>query len=118
MATEEAENNAQEDAISEESCIPVEKWKNESVLEFLEAIGLNQLIQLFKEHEITGRDLISLNTQEMREDLQITNLHVRKKLCRQIEKLKGQVGIQGKYSIDILNRNDCQSIVFLQGNKV
>jgi hypothetical protein len=43
----------------------------------------------FKENELTGSDLTQLTPEEIKSDLNVKSLSDRKRLIREIEKLKG-----------------------------
>ena len=63
-------------------------WKNLQVLNYLETYKMNSLIDIFKAHRINGRDFITLNENDITNTLNITNIHMRKKLIRHVNKLK------------------------------
>jgi len=73
-----------ENKISEKS---VSKWKLGEVLTFLENIGLTDFMPVFRKNHINGKDLLTLTDQNLKEDLCITDLHLRKKLLRKINKI-------------------------------
>ena len=73
---------------------PVQKWKNQDVLEFLELAGMSELVEIFKRHRITGKDLVQLTEKELKQDLLITELHLRKKLMRHLMKMRSLAGIE------------------------
>jgi len=66
----------------------IEKWKNEDVINYLKENNLEIYAHKFKEHRINGKDFLSLTSDELKLDLDIKNLHIRKKLLREIQKLK------------------------------
>jgi len=68
----------------------INKWKNDDVIEFLNVSNMSELCDIFKIHKINGKDLLDLNSQELRDDLKIANLHLRKKLLRKIKNLKSE----------------------------
>lgn len=69
----------------------ITKWKNEDVINYLKENNLGIYSHKFKEHNINGKDLLSLTSEELRIDFDIRNLHNRKKLLRKISKLKQSV---------------------------
>jgi hypothetical protein len=77
---------------------PINKWTNRDVITYIEQIGLSELSVILHQHDIRGKDLLSLTDAEIKHDLQITNLHHRKKLLRNIQKLNDIDYYSGKLS--------------------
>jgi hypothetical protein len=65
----------------------INKWKSHDVITFLTRIDFAKHIQLFKQHNISGKDLLSLTDLEMKNELGISIIHERKKLVRLLNKL-------------------------------
>lgn len=63
-------------------------WKNAQVLCYLETFKMAVLIDKFRSHHITGKDLLELTEKDIIRYLNITDLHMVKKLCRHIAKLR------------------------------
>ena len=66
----------------------IKKWKNNDVINYLKQIKLEILCSKFEEHNINGKDLLMLTNDDLRFDIDIKNLHIRKKLLRHIDKLR------------------------------
>lgn len=68
-------------------------WDNKMVVRWLEIVfqgNCKSYIKLsFKENEIIGQDLIELTNEDLKHELQIKMLGDRKRLLREISKLKG-----------------------------
>ena len=64
------------------------KWKNGDVINYLRENKMENLCELFQKHSINGKDFLSLTTEDLRADLNIKNVHIRKKLQRHIERLR------------------------------
>ena len=64
------------------------KWKNGDVLNYLRANKMETLCDIFAQHTVSGKDLLLLSAEDLRSDLHISNLHIRKKLQRHIERLQ------------------------------
>ncbi len=64
------------------------QWKNAEVVDFLRSHRMDALSGPFEEHGVTGKDLLSLTSEELRDDLNVPSLHLRKKLLRRIDKLR------------------------------
>ncbi len=70
-------------------------WKSQDVLSFLERCRLDSLAPGFQAHHICGKDLLVLTEADLKADLGITDLHMRKKLVRKIEKLRAAESSRG-----------------------
>ncbi len=66
----------------------IQKWKSPEVAAYLEASGMAELIDKFSAHHITGKDLLGLTEKDVRRDLGISDLHMRKKVMRHVERLR------------------------------
>ena len=64
------------------------RWGNKEVVAFLETGGMRELVKQFILHHVSGKDFLSLTDKELRKDLAVSDLHLRKKLLRRIGKLK------------------------------
>ncbi|KAG1666773.1 hypothetical protein FOA52_004609 [Chlamydomonas sp. UWO 241] len=57
---------------------PAELWDTAEVCDYLQRIGLADLIPTFSKNEVVGEDLISLTDSELKADLDITRLQARR----------------------------------------
>jgi len=62
-------------------------YDNEDICKWIQTINLDHYINNIRKNKITGEDLIYLNNQDIKENLEINNLHDRYNLLREIKKL-------------------------------
>ena len=91
-------------------------WKNTQVLYYLESFKMAPLIDKFKSHHITGKDLLELTEKDITRYLNITDLHMVKKLCRHIAKLRNISQSDCIFSFTF--RLHCKSLLFLRGSSI
>jgi serine/threonine protein kinase len=71
----------------------VKKWSNKQVIEWLKTklnIEDNKILDMFLELEINGEDLLNLSNNDLKDELLIKNLGMRKKIFESIQNLKNQ----------------------------
>ena len=76
-------------------------YDNEEIQKWVETINLQSYIENFKNHKITGADLCYLSNDEIKIDLQLSNLHDRHTLKREIKKLMNS---KIKFNINFQNQ--------------
>ena len=70
--------------------IAIEEWSVEDVGEWMEELGFGKMKASFIENYISGLELVELTNDELKDDLGVTALGVRKGLLREIAKLKSE----------------------------
>nr|XP_020654018.1 WD repeat, SAM and U-box domain-containing protein 1 isoform X3 [Pogona vitticeps] len=75
-------------ALREEPKISVDNWSEEEVSVWLSRHGLQDLVEIFKRHNIDGKELLSLTKESLVGDLKIESLGIRGKVLRKIEELR------------------------------
>ena len=65
----------------------ISKWNNEEVLIFLKEINLSNYSEIFQNNNLTGYDLCTISTEELKNDLKMTKYHDRTLLSRSIKEL-------------------------------
>ncbi len=66
---------------------PFFQYENDEVLKWLDVINLDSYKETFRSNKITGADLCYLNNDDIKDNLQIQNVHDRYYLIREVKKL-------------------------------
>jgi hypothetical protein len=63
------------------------EWQAADVINWLQTIGFKNYVENFRNHNITGYDLCFINTDDLKNELKIGNLHERLAILKEIRKL-------------------------------
>jgi hypothetical protein len=63
------------------------EWQNPDVINWLQVIGFKSYMDNFRSQNITGYDLCFINSEDLKNELRITNLHERLAILKEIRKL-------------------------------
>jgi ELMO/CED-12 family/SAM domain (Sterile alpha motif)/N-terminal or F0 domain of Talin-head FERM/ELMO, armadillo-like helical domain len=72
---------------------PINEWDVDDVVAWVKSIGLEKYAGTFKNNMIDGETILELSTAELRDELEISALGVRKELLRQIRAQKDIFGL-------------------------
>jgi hypothetical protein len=70
---------------------PVQDWSNHTVRLWLSKVNCGCLRDTFERHRLTGRDLLELTETQLKEDLEVDQLHLRVLLVRELRSLRAKV---------------------------
>jgi len=66
---------------------PVANWTNDDVILWLDSLGFYDMLTIFQKNLITGQALLDLTFDEMKTEMGITALGIRKTILREIQLL-------------------------------